>query len=77
MTYERKTTEWPKRYTFRGKPQSVDEIARIGGIPRQTVYNRMKRGVPVERWADPVMSRYQAVRVGGAARGKQIKESRI
>lgn len=73
---DRKTTEWPSLHLFRGQRLSIREIARIGGIPATTVHRRKARGVPVERWADPVMSRYQAVRVAGVARGKQIKESR-
>lgn len=74
---DRKTTEWPSLHLFRGQRLSIREIARIGGIPATTVHRRKARGVPVERWADPVMSRYQAVLVAGVARGKQIKESRI
>lgn len=77
MTYERKTTEWPSLHLFRGQRLSIRDIARIGNIPATTVHRRKNRGVPVERWADPVMSRWEAVRVGGGARGKQIKESRV
>jgi len=74
---ERKTTEWPALHLFRGQRLSIREIARIGGISPAAVHSRKARGVPVERWADPLVPLPESVRRAGLARGIQIKESRV
>lgn len=77
MSHERKTTEWPVLYPFRGERLSIREIAKIGGISSQSVRRRMDRGVPADRWADPVLTQADASRLAGIARGRQIVAERL
>jgi hypothetical protein len=48
MSYQRKTTEWPKLYLFRGERLSIAKIARKVGLSHQLIRKRMSLGWALE-----------------------------
>lgn len=66
-----RNTSRSRRYAFHGKRLTIPDIAEQTGIPRMTLFNRLRSGVPVALAADP---KFDARRNSPKVKQRRIRE---